>query len=580
MNQLYIKITLIFSLLSISIGVFAASEAEYRKLNETYNLRADGSQEYRRYQELTLFTHTAMNGTYGETFITYNPIFQELKIHSSFTRQKDGTLVTTPTNAFIEVLPSNADGAPAYNHLKEMVIVHTGLELGATIVLDYSIISRPGYLPELDFCKQIQLSSPIKEYTLTCIVPDTKPVFYEVLGSKAQPAKISQGDITKLQWNFRNLPALSRAPETNLQNGDIPGLILTTYPSSQSAMQQLYQHFTHTPTTRITTLAQQLTAKSQTATEKLFAIHKYILQNLDLCSLSLSETGYRFRPDTTIITTAYGTEAEKINLLYALLNASGIKATPAAAFSLNQSPDHCGLSTIDQLIVLAEADGKLFRLNAYNTAIAATDSRFLFSLPTAELIPSNLPVAKIQYNATIQWDEQKANADIEADFSNYYLPYASSFADALLSVNDYTINQEQEHTIITGKQAVRLTPQQEYTLLTLPATYKGTAQTQSYARYNSKRSNNLLLPAPVEEKYTYTLHLPEYFTLCTPDQEKKISNAVGSLLISIKQTGQQINIERSLKINKKLITPADYPAFRALMTEWSDNNKQQLLLKK
>ena len=28
--------------------------------------------------------------------------------------------------------------------LKEMVVVHTGLELGATICLDYSVITRPG----------------------------------------------------------------------------------------------------------------------------------------------------------------------------------------------------------------------------------------------------------------------------------------------------------------------------------------------------------------------------------------------------------------------------------------------------
>lgn len=28
-----------------------------------------------------------------------------------------------------------------------MVVVHTGLELGATIYLDYSVVTRPGYLP-------------------------------------------------------------------------------------------------------------------------------------------------------------------------------------------------------------------------------------------------------------------------------------------------------------------------------------------------------------------------------------------------------------------------------------------------
>lgn len=50
----------------------------------------------RVYKELTLFTHAAMNGLYGESFIVYNPAYQELKIHESYTRQKDGKIVKTP----------------------------------------------------------------------------------------------------------------------------------------------------------------------------------------------------------------------------------------------------------------------------------------------------------------------------------------------------------------------------------------------------------------------------------------------------------------------------------------------------
>ena len=148
----------IFLLFSGSLSAIP-SEAEFRKLAETWTLHQDGSQEYRYYKELTLFTHTAMNSTYGQTFITYNPDFQELKIHSAYVKQKDGTTIQTPDNAFVEVLPAGAADAPAYNRLKEMVIVHTGLELGATIYLDYSVISKAGYLPAIDVCKPLEESS-------------------------------------------------------------------------------------------------------------------------------------------------------------------------------------------------------------------------------------------------------------------------------------------------------------------------------------------------------------------------------------------------------------------------------------
>ena len=143
-------------LLMLVLPTKAASEAEFGKLVKSYTLRTDGSQEMRVQKELTLFTHAAMNGLYGESFIIYNPAYQELKIHESYTRQKDGSIVKTPDNAFVEVLPSAAADAPAYNGLKEMVVVHTGLELGATIYLDYSVITRPGYLPELDICESVE----------------------------------------------------------------------------------------------------------------------------------------------------------------------------------------------------------------------------------------------------------------------------------------------------------------------------------------------------------------------------------------------------------------------------------------
>ena len=124
-NTYYYIVTL--AMLILAFPVKAASEAEFGKLSKAYTLHADGSQEMRVQKELTLFTHAAMNRVYGESFIIYNPEFQTLKIHDSYTRQKDGTIVKTPENALLEVLPSVAADAPAYNGLKEMVVVHTGI---------------------------------------------------------------------------------------------------------------------------------------------------------------------------------------------------------------------------------------------------------------------------------------------------------------------------------------------------------------------------------------------------------------------------------------------------------------------
>ena len=88
----------------------AASEAEFRKLSKTYTLRADGSQEMRVQKELTLFTHAAMNGLYGETFIVYNPDFQKLEIHASYTRQCLRRSIACRSRQRTSLQPAERDG--------------------------------------------------------------------------------------------------------------------------------------------------------------------------------------------------------------------------------------------------------------------------------------------------------------------------------------------------------------------------------------------------------------------------------------------------------------------------------------
>lgn len=193
-----------------------------QEISKDLTLNADGSQEFRYDMELTLFTHTAMNGTYGESFIVYNPQYQELKINSSYTKQKDGTIIKTPDNAFVEVLPRNAADAPAYNHLKEMVVVHTGLELGATIYLDYTVTSKPGYLPEVDIFEELLQSSPVKEYTLTIVTPEVKELAYTLTNNPAKASVKRSGGTCTTSWALRNLPASSRAPFVYVKNGDVP----------------------------------------------------------------------------------------------------------------------------------------------------------------------------------------------------------------------------------------------------------------------------------------------------------------------------------------------------------------------
>ena len=60
-----------------------------------------------------------------------------------------------------------------------------------------------------------------------------------------------------------------------------------------------------------------------------------------------------------------------------LLRVAGIKAVPAAAYSIPSETDNCGLNAIREFVILAEADGRPYRLSVQNADPAATDPQVI-----------------------------------------------------------------------------------------------------------------------------------------------------------------------------------------------------------
>lgn len=553
------RIILVFvCLFACARQVFAASEAEYGKLSETYILREDGSREFHSQMELTLFTYTAIHSMYGESFIVYNPRYQELKIHRSYTRQKDGNVVRTPENAFVEVLPAQAARTPAYNHLKEMVVVHTGLEPGATICLDYSILTKPGYLPELDLCKPIEQTSPVKDYTITIEAPAGKPLFYTLLNLPVKPVA-SRANPNKAVWRFRDLPAASREPEASALAGDVPLLLVSTYPSAAEALGALGRQLTPAGNMPLLSLSETIVEGKETDREKCQAILGYVTDRLDYSRLSLPETGFRIRSVDDVLPSAYATEMEKVNLLAGLLNAAGIPAEIVASFPRRADIRSCGLSAMLDVFVKTAVDGQTRLLAPTGKAMSDAGryvacKQFLSLTNPGKEVRIEAPSAAIDYQYAIAVSPAKADVratgSIGEAFEDTEPPAASQ------SLKDYN----------------------GYALLQLPDAAAGLVH-QPYSRYNSKRSKNLLLPYQANERYSYHIQLSEGIELSAPGFVKTIDNAVGKVVVSLKNNGRSVEFLRVLEVKKQNISPADYPDFRRLMIEWADPNNRQLLLR-
>lgn len=542
MKTLSIYIGILGMLLLAVLPVKAESEAEFRKLSKTYTLRADGSQELRVQKELTLFTHAAMNGLYGETFIVYDPEFQELTIHESYTRQKDGTVIKTPSNALVEVLPSSAANAPAYNHLKEMVVVHTGLELGATIYLDYSIVSKAGYLPELDVCCPVKELSPVKEFIFRLNVPAGKSVRYELLNASAKPV-IAQGNGMKsFIWTLKDVaprPYAYPSGRGNLElvqavaSGMMPVFVASTWPGYTEAVKYLQKQFAVGNTSvvegKVAELTQGLEGNPQ-AMRNAIANYMAGLYQLGHCNVSLQDAGYRLRPASEVITSAYGTQAELVNLDVTLQRAAGLEAEVAVC-ALRPSVDgNRGLATVMSLVCQSKKMPE-------KVALTGTEEACLQPFMTI----TDLQGKKLMLESYLGAKEARTTDTLEVK------------SDKLQELAD----------------GWGIVPLSDPTPVRSLYAYAG----------NTSISEKILLPRTVDCALETIVRLPEGMKW-SGHADKEISNACGKVVFSYKAVKGGVKVTRSIRIDRQLQTPANYKELYALLSEWRDTNNHTLVVKK
>lgn len=542
MKTLSIYIGILGMLLLAVLPVKAESEAEFRKLSKTYTLRADGSQELRVQKELTLFTHAAMNGLYGETFIVYDPEFQELTIHESYTRQKDGTVIKTPSNALVEVLPSSAANAPAYNHLKEMVVVHTGLELGATIYLDYSIVSKAGYLPELDVCCPVKELSPVKEFIFRLNVPAGKSVRYELLNASAKPV-IAQGNGMKsFIWTLKDVAPRPYAYPSGRGNlglvqavasGMMPVFVASTWPGYTEAVKYLQKQFAVGNTSvvegKVAELTQGLEGNPQ-AMRNAIANYMAGLYQLGHCNVSLQDAGYRLRPASEVITSAYGTQAEQVNLDVTLQRAAGLEAEVAVC-ALRPSVDgNRGLATVMSLVCQSKKMPE-------KVALTGTEEACLQPFMTI----TDLQGKKLMLESYLGAKEAR-------------------------TIDTLEVKSDKLQELADGWGIVPLSdPTPVHSLYA----YAG----------NTSISEKILLPRMVDCALETIVRLPEGMKW-SGHADKEISNACGKVVFSYKAVKGGVKVTRSIRIDRQLQTPANYKELYALLSEWRDTNNHTLVVKK
>ncbi len=585
----------------------AVEDAEYTRIIKEYRLNDDGSIENHVIKELKILSHFAFHSLYGETFIIYDPRYQQLHVNEAYTVMADGKKVITPGNAFNDVLPRFAANFPDAAHLREKVITHTGLEVGATIHLDYTLTSNSGYYPALMAKEVLVTSSPVDRQIISVEIPESVELHHKMIHLRTAPEVYQENGRKRYTWTFPPLKARTQEPFQPPETEYLPTLIFSTGRNFDEVFASFVSQdaFRRDVTREMKARLAAIKQEQSDPFRQVFAIQKMVAEEFNFFDVPLEYTGYRVRTAEDTWLSNGGTEAEKNALLCALLQEAGFPASLYAVIpgelmdrSIGCLPAIKGFAV---KVMAGESD------NVILSAIRMDDQGLMTALNSHSLVEIDL--AAFSLNAdTFTADPGNVNAEftltidtafrmsgmISAHFKGILNPtmalkrdkdYAkgawNSFASAgfIRSCTIKTSTPEESVLEWEADCPTAFKKQDEYYFLELPVLKNGSAGFQmNYL--NASRTAPLKIPFPLEESYTYSLVVPSGIHMLTEDKSTSIINQAGSVSVKISGSKRTVHITRKLRLITPNISPQQYEAFRVLVNEWNDMNNRRLIFKK
>lgn len=294
-------------------------DAVFKLLRQEWTVNADGTSDYHYRHEVQILRNRALvaYADKGETFVVYNPDFEEVTVNEVYTLQKDGTRVDMPQNAFIYQLPSECADCGRFNHMRELAMVHTGMEIGCTVVVDYTIHRRYSLLNQT---LTLVRECPIERLEINVRVPADQ----ELGATLVNPEYLSfhptvEQTATSYSLHAVNVPqnyvdSYLPAPQTiyptlHFYNGVpeyLPAFDNRGLPAAEdAAMQQL---------------------NSSDPRENAVTLRDFVVDNIHLNDISPEHLGYTHATAAEVWQTGCGTATDKAVLLASLLNQVGYTA--------------------------------------------------------------------------------------------------------------------------------------------------------------------------------------------------------------------------------------------------------------
>lgn len=560
------------------------SDATYRKIHKTYTLNEDGSYKLNYQHVLEYHTYLSFHRKYGETFVVYDPDYQEVNVLKSETTMADGKVVNSPDNAFNEVLPRFASGAGAYNDLRELVITHTGLERGAVVNLEYEVESDKTPINLFAGSEPLRYSSPVKELQLTFKVPKERELVFS--GKQGEKVYNETDEYKVYTFTYNDLPAYPKFAMAS--KGESQVLI---YNEGKELADQLMAVLKGEALPKV--FKEDLSPATEENMDEILKIHRIIVKDMKTIHVPMKFQHFPVRDVNATELTYSGTPLEKAFFLKALFLGEKIQARIVFSIPLEQfDPKVSTIENINTLYVMvptAEGDPLLlspYRMPAANPLFTNYDDALVAIDENGNLLrqnPNMMNLAKFDFNLSLGEDFSEAQYEGKVTGALAGWPGANFEAKQLFSnyikevENDVVINGPASVTL-QGRMMTEHYQVEEYLQATLPLMKNG--MYQYIQEYLPEEGNYTVdFGYPLKEQYHYTIKIEDDQKVMRMPKEFSVSNQYFEINYEVESKEDAVIINLKLNIKAAVIPASNYNELRKAFIQLKKDRSRMVTVK-
>jgi transglutaminase-like putative cysteine protease len=555
--------------------------------------------------------------------IAYDPSFQKLTLNEACIHKADGrTVAVEPRHAQLRDVSTDYQ---VYDHEKQLILSFPSLEVGDVIEVKWTLRGRN---PEHggNFFTRYTFGDP--QYpVLTDLfrvrLPRGKPFHHAVVAGKVDPVRTEEADTLTYTWCARNCPRLPQDDNPPSKELLRTSLVCSTFPSWEEVgrWKQRLRSDCWECTPEVRKLVADITRGLTTPEAKARALTLWLRQKIRYIS-SGEKHDYTPHPPGEVIANRFGDCKDTSQLLAVMLRQAGI---PVALATLGALDDGQVLESVPSpwgthAILVATIDGKDHWIDT-TTSLSGWDflprddrDRLCYLVDDkGTLTLKRTPAARSEDYRV----EQTTHVYVGADGSSRCQRKAVHRGSAAVSQRDVFLEVpagERRRQVTSELQdansrsrLVRLEvdesalrdldcPVRVDMTFEVPSHFTGSpdlegslSDSKLWGRllaYNLdyERTLPLNLGSPFELRHRYVVHLPPAYVLDSVPREREIRSAWGSFRRTVKTTAsedtvREVEIVFHTRLDKPLVEPADFDAFRKFHEEVGQAYRVWLTLK-